>query len=81
MDHYVVCVDSVWIRNAEIFDTEGMPDDALADMGLLYDESDMDDDRKWHVVEPAVVHICHSITFSYETASKKMSFNTEKYML
>ena len=81
MDHYVVCVDSVWIRNAEIFDTEGMPDDALADMGLLYDEYDMDDDRKWHVVEPAVVHICHSITCSYETASKKMSFNTEKYML
>ena len=39
MGHYVVCVDSVWARNAEIFDMEGLPDDALADMGLLYDES------------------------------------------
>ena len=47
MGHYVVCVDSVWARNAEIFDMEGLPDDALADMGLLYDEYDMDDDRKW----------------------------------
>lgn len=81
MGHYVVCVDSVWARNAEIFDMEGLPDDALADMGLLYDEYDMDDDRKWHAVELAVIHICHSITFSYETASKKMSFNTKKYML
>lgn len=81
MGHYVVCVDSVWARNAEIFDMEGLPDDALADMGLLYDEYDMDDDRKWHAVELAVIHICHSITFSYETTSKKMSFNTEKYML
>lgn len=52
MDHYVVCVDSIWIRNAEIFDTEELPDDALTDTSLLYDKYDMDDDSKWHTVEP-----------------------------
>ena len=52
MDDYVVCVDSIWIRNAEIFDTEGLPDGALTDTSLLYDEYDMDDDSKWHTMEP-----------------------------
>lgn len=48
MDYYVVCVDSKWIRNAEILDTDGLSDDDLVDI-YLYDE---EYERRWHTMEP-----------------------------
>lgn len=45
---YVVCMDSVWIRDTEMFDIAGLADDELTDIDMC----GTDNDRRWHDMEP-----------------------------
>lgn len=47
MDTYVVCMDSVWIRNAEMFDTVG-----LDVSGIGFDMLGEEHESRWHEMEP-----------------------------
>ncbi len=45
---YVVCMDSVWIRDTEMFDTVGLADDELSDIDMCGTENE----GRWHDMEP-----------------------------
>ncbi|MEY8389815.1 hypothetical protein D3Z47_02105 [Lachnospiraceae bacterium] len=48
MNTYVVCMDSVWVRNAEMFDIAGLADEELTGIDMC----GTDNDRRWHDMEP-----------------------------
>ncbi len=45
---YVVCMDSVWIRDTEMFDTVGLADDELTGIDMCGTENE----GRWHDMEP-----------------------------
>ena len=48
MNTYVVCMDSSWIRDSQMFDIAGLTDDELADIDMY----SADSEDKWHDMEP-----------------------------
>lgn len=46
---YVVCLDSVWMRNTELLETRNLSDDEFKN---IFDSFDWDDDTCWHEMEP-----------------------------
>lgn len=48
MDKYVVCMDSSWVRDSEMFDISGLSDDELIDI----DVCSTDNEARWHDMEP-----------------------------
>ena len=48
MNTYVVCMDSSWVRDSQMFDIAGLTDDELADI----DMHSADSEDRWHDMEP-----------------------------
>lgn len=48
MNTYVVCMDSSWVRDSQMFDIAGLTDDELADIDMY----SADSEDKWHDMEP-----------------------------
>ncbi len=48
MNTYVVCMDSSWVRDAEMFDIVGLTDDELADIDMC----DTENEGRWHDMGP-----------------------------
>jgi hypothetical protein len=46
MNTYVICMDSVWVRDSEMFDIVGLTDEELTDM------CGTDNEGRWHDMEP-----------------------------
>ena len=48
MNTYVICMDSVWVRDSEMFDIVGMTDGELTDIDMC----GTDNEGRWHDMEP-----------------------------
>ena len=48
MNTYVICMDSVWVRDSEMFDIVGMTDEELTDIDMC----GTDNEGRWHDMEP-----------------------------
>ena len=48
MNTYVICMDSVWGRDSEMFDIVGMTDEELTDIDMC----GTDNEGRWHDMEP-----------------------------
>lgn len=48
MNTFVVCMDSSWVRDAEMFDLVGLTDVELADIDMC----DTENEDRWHDMEP-----------------------------
>lgn len=48
MNTYVVCMDSSWVRDSQMFDIVGLTDDELAEVDMCGTENE----RRWHDMEP-----------------------------
>lgn len=48
MNQYVVCMDSAWVRDSEMFDMTGLSDEDLADIDVCSTENK----RRWYDMEP-----------------------------
>ncbi len=44
MNTYVVCMDSSWVRDSQMFDIVGLTDDELADLDMC----GKDKEGRWH---------------------------------
>ena len=44
MNTYVVCMDSSWVRDSQMFDIVGLTDDELAEVDMCGTENE----RRWH---------------------------------
>lgn len=48
MNTYVICMDSVWVRDSEMFDIVGLTDEELTDIDMC----GTDNEGRWHDMEP-----------------------------
>lgn len=48
MKTYVICMDSVWVRDSEMFDIVGLTDEELTDIDMC----GTDNESRWHDMEP-----------------------------
>ena len=48
MNTYVICMDSVWVRDSEMFDIVGRTDEELTDIDMC----GTDNEGRWHDMEP-----------------------------
>ena len=48
MNTYVFCMDSVWVRDSEMFDIVGLTDEELTDIDMC----GTDNEGRWHDMEP-----------------------------
>ena len=48
MNTYVICTDSVWVRDSEMFDIVGLTDEELTDIDMC----GTDNEGRWHDMEP-----------------------------
>lgn len=48
MKTYVICMDSVWVRDSEMFDIVGLTDEELTDIDMC----GTDNEGRWHDMEP-----------------------------
>ena len=51
MNTYVVCMDSSWVRDSQMFDIAGLTDDELADI----DMHSADSEDRWHDMVPTPI--------------------------
>ena len=47
MNTYVICMDSVWVRDSEMFDIVGLTDEELTDIDMC----GTDNEGRWHDME------------------------------
>ena len=66
MNTYVICMDSVWVRDSEMFDIVGLTDEELTDIDMC----GTDNEGRWHDMEPTPF-IAVIKADSEEAASKK----------
>ena len=48
MNIYVVCMDSSWVRDSQMFDLVGLPDSELTELDVCGTENE----GRWHDMEP-----------------------------
>lgn len=48
MNTYVICMDSVWVCDSEMFDIVGLTDEELTDIDMC----GTDNEGRWHDMEP-----------------------------
>ena len=48
MNTYVICMDSVWVRDSEMFGIVGLTDEELTDIDMC----GTDNEGRWHDMEP-----------------------------
>ena len=48
MNTYGICMDSVWVRDSEMFDIVGLTDEELTDIDMC----GTDNEGRWHDMEP-----------------------------
>ncbi len=48
MNTYVICMDSVWVRDSEMFDIVCLTDEELTDIDMC----GTDNEGRWHDMEP-----------------------------
>lgn len=48
MNIYVVCMDSSWVRDSQMFDLVGLPDSELTELDVYGTENE----GRWHDMEP-----------------------------
>lgn len=48
MNTYVICMDSVWVRDSEMFDIVCLTDEELTDIDMC----GTDNEGRWHDIEP-----------------------------
>ena len=48
MNTYVICMNSVWVRDSEMFDIVGLTDEELTDIDMC----GTDNEGRWHDMEP-----------------------------
>lgn len=48
MNTYIICMDSVWVRDSQMFDIVGLTDEELTDIDMC----GTDNEGRWHDMEP-----------------------------